>query len=61
MSKSKFLDMNSQFNRGKDLIMQEIDIVNVVKSLRKLEQMQKILFSIPQNILLNYQKKNLID
>lgn len=59
--KSKFLDMTEQFNRGKDTIMKEIDIVNVVRSLRKLEQMQKILFSIPQNILLNYQKKNLID
>lgn len=29
--------MNEQFNRGKDQIVKELDIVNIVRQLRKLE------------------------
>lgn len=57
----KYLELTEQFDKGKDLLIKELDCVNVIKKLRKIELMQKILFSLPQSVLLNYQKKNLID
>eukprot|EP00347_Sterkiella_histriomuscorum_P005517 403356316 len=59
--KIRYLDLNQQFNKGKDTLIKELDAISVIKKLRKVELMQKILFSLPQSILLNYQKKNLVD
>ncbi|CDW80417.1 UNKNOWN [Stylonychia lemnae] len=46
--------------KGKDKFTQEFDVVNVVRRLRLVDKMVKLLFSLPQQILLYNQKKDVI-
>eukprot|EP00347_Sterkiella_histriomuscorum_P012024 403370182 len=47
-------------NKGKDRFIEEMDCVNIVRKLRMVENLAQLLLSIPQQILLYNQKKDVI-
>ncbi len=49
------------FLKGVEKIEQELDVVNLIRQIRKLKLMTKILFNSRQNTLLKFQRKNLIE
>lgn len=49
------------FKKGVEKLDKELDIVNLIKQIRKLKLMTKILFSSRQAMLLKFQRKNLIE
>ena len=49
------------YQRANDKLEKELDIVNLVRSIRKLRLISKILLPARNRLLLRFQKKNLID
>ncbi|CDW83031.1 UNKNOWN [Stylonychia lemnae] len=57
----KYRSIKDQFDLGKNQVIKELDCVNIVKKLRKLDQFFKIMLSKPQQALFKHQKKELLD
>ena len=49
------------YKKANEKLEQELDVVNLIRSIRKLRQMSKILMTSRNRMLLKFSRKNLIE
>jgi hypothetical protein len=49
------------FGVGKDKFLEELDLINIIKTMRKVKILTQVLLSNKQKYLLKFQKNNVID